>query len=55
VAPLSEFILPSAAWLQFLNPIQNVVDAEHHKQALYAECRYTECNYAECRGAFVIV
>jgi hypothetical protein len=29
----------------------NVIYAECHKKALYAECRYTECRYAECRGA----
>ncbi len=34
----------------------NVIDAECHKQALYAEChyseyRYSECCYAECRYA----
>ncbi len=29
----------------------SVIYAEHHKQALYAECRYAECRYAECRYA----
>jgi hypothetical protein len=29
----------------------NVIYAECHKKALYAECRYGECRYAECRGA----
>jgi len=26
----------------------NVIYAECHKKALYAECRYAECCYAEC-------
>ncbi len=36
----------------------NVVYAEFHIQALYAECHYAECHYsvcryAECRGASI--
>jgi hypothetical protein len=31
--------------------MRNVIYAECHKQALYAECRYAECRYAECRYA----
>jgi hypothetical protein len=29
----------------------NVIYAECHKKALYAECGYAECRYAECRYA----
>ncbi len=32
--------------------MQNVMQAECRKLALYAEYRYAECYYAECRGAF---
>jgi len=29
----------------------NIMYAECHKLALYAECRYAECHYAKCRYA----
>jgi hypothetical protein len=29
----------------------SVTYAEHHLQAVYAECRYIECRYAKRRGA----
>jgi hypothetical protein len=29
----------------------NVIYAECHMQAAYAECPYVECRNAECRGA----
>jgi hypothetical protein len=29
----------------------NVVNADCHILAPYAECLYAECRYAECRGA----
>jgi hypothetical protein len=33
-------------WASFM---LNVIYAECHKGALYAECRYPECHYTECR------
>jgi hypothetical protein len=30
--------------------MQNSVNAECLKLALYADCRYAECRYGECRG-----
>jgi len=31
--------------------MQNSVNAECLKLALYADCRFAECRYAKCRGA----
>ncbi len=38
-------------FLCWVSVMPNVIHAECHKYALYAECHYDECHYAECRLA----